>query len=135
MEEKKKGGKRPGAGRRRLDDPKEQIALYVHQTAISRFGGKDGLKNALYGFIYGSAVPDSKLVTFKKKERAAEVPAALSEPEAQKSSPAKSHESILAQIEAIRAEKIPKDRDTYLGRKVWQNEQNARIEALKQQLK
>ena len=43
-------------------------------------------------------------------------------------------ESILEQISAIRAEKIPKERDTVIGRKAWQMEQNNRIENLKNQL-
>ena len=41
---------------------------------------------------------------------------------------------ILKQIEAIRAEKIPKDRDTILGRKLWRIEQDNRIGELKSKL-
>jgi len=44
-------------------------------------------------------------------------------------------EPIEAQIKAVEAEKIPKDRDTLLGRKVWAKEQAKRIEELKNKLK
>lgn len=41
---------------------------------------------------------------------------------------------IKEQIRAIQLEKIPAHRDTAFGRKVWQLEQNKRIEVLKTQL-
>lgn len=142
MEEKKKGGTRPGAGRKPLDDPKEQIALYVHQTAVAKFGGKDGLKNALYGFIYGSA-PKIEKKTFPKSD--AEIKAASHEKVAKEESKGtvvfegeikkpEHSDTILKQIEAIRAEKCPEHRNTPLGKKAWQMEQNKRIEALQNQL-
>lgn len=42
--------------------------------------------------------------------------------------------TILEQIEAIRKEVIPKDRDTALGRKSWKLEQKKRIDELEKQL-
>lgn len=42
---------------------------------------------------------------------------------------------IVDKITAIRAEKCPKERDTPLGRKSWELEQNKRITELKSQLK
>lgn len=51
MEQSKKGGKRNGAGRKPVDNPKEQVTLYVPKKSIWLFGNKDKLKTALYDFI------------------------------------------------------------------------------------
>lgn len=45
------------------------------------------------------------------------------------------NEDILKEISAITAEKIPKERDTQLGRPVWTKEQRNRIQSLKNKLK
>ena len=42
--------------------------------------------------------------------------------------------TIKEKIAAIKAEKIPKERDTIFGRKIWQNEQNAKIAELMKSL-
>ena len=42
---------------------------------------------------------------------------------------------IRAQIEAILAEKIPKERDTFFGRRAWAKEQKQRIESLRNSIK
>ena len=44
-------------------------------------------------------------------------------------------EEIQKQIAAIKAEKIPEQRNTIYGRKVWQKEQDEKINALQKQLK
>lgn len=44
-------------------------------------------------------------------------------------------DGIRRQIEAIKSEKIPKDRDTILGRKGWAMDQQKRIKDLEDQLK
>lgn len=51
MNKKSKGGKRPGAGRKPTNDPREQIPMYVRKTDIAKFGGKPELKEALALFI------------------------------------------------------------------------------------
>jgi len=45
------------------------------------------------------------------------------------------NKEILSQIAAIKSEKIPKDRDTSLGRRIWQGEQNLKIKELTNKLK
>jgi len=45
------------------------------------------------------------------------------------------NKEIIYQISAIKAEKIPKDRDTSLGRRIWQGEQNLKIKQLQSKLK
>lgn len=45
-----------------------------------------------------------------------------------------SSDEILRQIEAIKAEKIPQERNTALGKKVWQNDQAKKIKQLENQL-
>ncbi len=42
---------------------------------------------------------------------------------------------ILAQIAATKAEKIPPERNTSLGKRVWENERDAKIRNLKSQLR
>lgn len=44
------------------------------------------------------------------------------------------NEAILSQIAAIKAEKVPKERDTLNGRKSWQIDQNKRIIELQDKL-
>lgn len=46
--EKQKGGKRPGAGRRPSEIRKEPVTIY---TDVSRFGGKEGTRMAIYEFL------------------------------------------------------------------------------------
>lgn len=57
MEETKRGGKRTGAGRKPLVNPKRTISLYVDIKSIARFGDADSLKNKLYEFISGYNLP------------------------------------------------------------------------------
>ena len=45
------------------------------------------------------------------------------------------NDETIKRIESIKAEKIPKDRDTALGRKAWALEQQKRIQELENQLK
>ena len=52
----------------------------------------------------------------------------------EKNSQSISNKEIKKQIEAIVAEKCPKERDTSLGRKIWLKEQENRINELKSQL-
>lgn len=46
-----------------------------------------------------------------------------------------SNKDIKKQIDAILAEKIPKERDTSLGRRIWAGEQNLKIKELQSKLK
>lgn len=48
--------------------------------------------------------------------------------------PKKEAVDIQNRIDAIRAEKIPKERDTSMGRKAWQLDQHKRIQELQQKL-
>lgn len=50
-------------------------------------------------------------------------------------SPAPDNDEILKQILAIKAEKIPKERDTPFGKKAWEFDQKKRIKELENQLK
>lgn len=51
MEEKKKGGKRMGAGRKPTSNPKITIPLYVERSNVLKFGSPEKLKEKIYGFI------------------------------------------------------------------------------------
>lgn len=51
MKEKQIGGKRPGAGRKRSDNPKVSITLFVPIKSVDKFGGKEELRKAVYDFI------------------------------------------------------------------------------------
>ncbi len=57
MEQIKRGGKRTGAGRKPIVNPKRTITLYVDIKSIARFGDADSLKNELYEFISGYNLP------------------------------------------------------------------------------
>jgi len=43
-EKKKRGGKRPGAGRPKIDDKKKTVMLYIRQSIIEAHGGERYLK-------------------------------------------------------------------------------------------
>jgi hypothetical protein len=47
----KKKEKKSNAGRKPISDKKVQVSLYIRQSKIDKFGGIDGLKDALYEFV------------------------------------------------------------------------------------
>lgn len=53
MEEKKKGGKRTGAGRKPTSNPKITVPLYVERSNILKFGSPEKMRDKIYGFIVG----------------------------------------------------------------------------------
>lgn len=60
MEEIKRGGKREGAGRKPLDNPKKLVSLYIEKTKIFAMGGEEKLKKRIYDFIVSETkVPES----------------------------------------------------------------------------
>ncbi len=56
MEEKKKGGKRNNAGRKKTTNPKLTIPLYVERSKVLVFGSPEKLKERLYSFIDGNLI-------------------------------------------------------------------------------
>lgn len=51
MKETKKenrGGKRPGSGRKKKDDPKIQINLWVNKSKIAKIGSMEETQNVCY---------------------------------------------------------------------------------------
>lgn len=51
MEEKKKGGKRPGAGRKKSTNPSEPFTFYVKRNNILKFGSPEKFKKKVEEFI------------------------------------------------------------------------------------
>lgn len=49
--------------------------------------------------------------------------------------PKNDNSEIEKQISAVKAEKIPKERDTSIGRRIWQRDQDEKISELRKQLK
>ena len=47
----KKMVKKSNRGRKPISDKKVQVSLYIRQSKIDKFGGIDGLKDALYEFV------------------------------------------------------------------------------------
>jgi len=71
-----------------------------------------------YGYLASKKIeekPEEKADTHKKEETP--------------------NKEIQKQIDAIVAEKIPKERDTSLGRRIWAGEQNLKIKELQSKLK
>lgn len=67
MKEKQIGGKRPGAGRKRSDNPKMSVTLFVPIKSVEKFGGKEELRKAIYDFIeIGSIELPADYVQFEK---------------------------------------------------------------------
>lgn len=191
---KKKGGQRAGAGRKPSGRQKEAVTVY---TDVSKFGGKEGARMAIYEFLNGqisltgksSFVPlewpkeshekakksvisnilDPKKKTlpsdreikqngvplpdgYVKVEKIGAVksdgtvipdvtqPVPVLKPQEQPKTKFEAaisetaQKAIREQIEAIRSEKIPKERDTPFGRKSWQIDQQKRIQDLQSKL-
>lgn len=51
MKEKQKGGPRKGAGRKPSANPKEPITVFVETKTVQSYGGKDGIRAAIYDFL------------------------------------------------------------------------------------
>lgn len=48
---KKRGGPRPGAGRKPIEDKKVQLTLYIERSKIDKFGGISSIKTMLITYI------------------------------------------------------------------------------------
>lgn len=48
---KQRGGKRPGAGRKPIADPKTQISVYIARSTIERYGGATEIKKVIYNLL------------------------------------------------------------------------------------
>jgi hypothetical protein len=149
-----KGGKRIGAGRKPGKTYKEPITVYANDKVLTKFGGKEGVRVALYTYMEGTITSASN--KFIPMELPAEIAPktkstsikALTKPtnDLKPHEQAKSNYSInteqgdeltiLEQIKAIKAEKCPELRaKTPLGKKSWELDQKKRIQELEKQLK
>lgn len=149
---KKKGGKRKGAGRKPSGVTKEAVTVY---TDISRFGGKEGARMAIYEFLDGkinftgksSFIPLDIPPSIQKKLPPSDLESKQKAPKEEKkfiqtylkpqeNPMAFTNEVIQKEIEAIKAEKCPEHRSkTSIGRKSWELDQKRRIEELEGKLK
>lgn len=143
--EKKKGGKRSGAGRRPSEVKKEAVTIY---TDVSKFGGKEGARMAIYEFLNGNInlinqksfmpLPESTLVALHNAENKDQLTTAHLMTQKQLEAlnePPKEDADIQKRIDEIKAEKIPKERDTPMGRKAWELDKKKRIQELQNKLK
>jgi hypothetical protein len=163
MKKKSKGGKRAGAGRPKMPEAMETVSIRVKTSDVKRWGGRDKLRVKLCEFVAFSSSfnqvsffePGKGIVDVRDLKEGEIIPPAkiliTTTPEAvpkvikstkqslslisSKDLPDPGTLSIVHQIAAIKAEKIPKERDTIFGRKSWALEQKKRIEELEKQLK
>lgn len=136
---KKRGGVRTGAGRKPAEELKKPVTIYVKESSIEKHGGEVALKETLSKVAEGESYPalDTGPATQGQKNRERKRILKAANPlltEEFKSTFAPETDKILDQIAAIRAENIPKDRDTVMGRKSWELDQRKRIEELQNQL-
>lgn len=165
-EEKKRGGARPGAGRKPVTAPMVPVTIYVPEPEVQNWGGKEAMKEKLTAIVSAgplllhpsqrallSSAPKTKAAKDRERDEIlSQVNPPLTEefkktfPPSDddiKSAGIQKHEKpfapetnkILDQIAAIRAEKIPKERDTTYGRRAWQLDQQKRIQELQAKLK
>lgn len=141
--EKKKGGSRKGAGRKPSEIRKEPITIYAD---ISKFGTKEGARTAIYKFLDGNLEfnPNKPFINIAAPQKITPIIEDLLESQSSlKPQETKKidlvdklrNADIEDKILAIKAEKCPKERDTAMGRKSWQVDQQKRIEELQKQLK
>lgn len=88
---------------------------------------------------YLKTTPESYDGAIKKRvapilKQEVKLPESKSEPTQKEEKKSNFVEEIEKQIAAIEAEKIPKERDTLLGRQVWSRQQIAKIQTLKNKL-
>lgn len=150
--EKQKGGKRKGAGRKPVEVKKEAITIYAD---ISKFGSKDVARMAIYKFLDGeltfigqtSPIPlavtseSMSLMRPKPNNKPKTQPPTLSNEDthfterAAYDGPKIDEEAIREQIKAIKSEKCPDHRNTPAGKRSWEFDQSKRIKELENQLK
>ena len=51
MTKTKKTGFRANSGRKKLDDKKKQVSLYIRESKINKLGGEDQLKEKIINYI------------------------------------------------------------------------------------
>jgi biopolymer transport protein ExbD len=149
--EKKKGGKRSGAGRKPSKAKKEPITVYAD---ISRFGSKEGARMAIYEFLDGKITPTGKTafisldfpkasrVKSKKESLKDLTPAAKKEiihipiNEIKKASAASVVDvDLLAQISELEKELKSEPKNPLIGIRAWRKVRQDKIQELKNQLK
>lgn len=144
-----KGGERKGAGRKPAENPKKPITVYFDQKTIDSYGGVKAIKELIYK-IHPSAEPPHASLAPKIKDltkptnslKPQDFPKSnfsINTIPEQKEAPAEAqafdNAEIFKQIAEIEAEKIPKERDTPMGKKAWLIDQSKRIKELQKQLK
>jgi hypothetical protein len=67
---KKRGGQRPGAGRKKTDEPTEPVTIYVKKTSIQHHGGKNALKIILTKVAESNVIVEAPAVILPKSESA-----------------------------------------------------------------
>ncbi len=142
----KRGGKRPGAGRKEQALKKLQVFFYINADKAAAFKEE---AQAIADRYNGAekvieAQPFADEAKKRKRAKKTQNEVSISEADIKKCQDAifppdketeKHTREIEKQIAAIKAEKIPKERDTVIGRKVWHADQSARIADLQRQLK
>lgn len=154
---KKRGGPRKGAGRKPGEELKKAVTIYVKESSIERHGGELFLKEILSKVAEGELwpIPASESMTrAQKNQEKKQMLKAVNPPLTDQfkktfppsdadikaagipkdTKPAPDTSKILDQIAAIRAEKIPAERNTAIGKKVWEMDQKKRIEELQSKL-
>jgi hypothetical protein len=113
--------------------------VYANETVLAKFGGKEGVRAALYTYLDGqSVIKDlTKPTNALKPKEQSQTNYSVNTKPIQKLAPvdALRNADIQDKIWAIKSEKIPKERDTPLGRKAWELEQKQRIQELENKLK
>jgi hypothetical protein len=130
-----KPGRKPLA-----DEKKEPITIYVKKSSVKKHGGKIALKELLTAVAESHAVRDAvatpKITPILPAEAVALHNAEFKDQFTDVFPGRQLHNGeILRQIGVIEAETIPKERDTYFGKKAWRADRDKRIEELKKQLK
>jgi hypothetical protein len=138
---KKRGGKRPGAGRKPAQIPMIPVTIYVSKPDVQAWGGKVALRDKLAALVACTKIPSdvfsAKVVNPVTPKQSVALHNAENKDQMTEVFPMRQlhNGEILKQIGEIEAEKIPKERDTAFGRRAWQLDQQKRIDKLKSQLK
>lgn len=62
MENKKRGGKREGAGRKPTFKKKVPVTIYIYEHDVELMGGVDSTRDRLYSFVNGGLKPSDLII-------------------------------------------------------------------------
>lgn len=130
---KKRGGQRPGAGRKKTEEPTEPVTIYVKKISIQHHGGKNALKSILTKVAESHIVletpssPEKTKPPFPEMQQASKVTAIEYSKQVDRV-------WVLSRIKELEGELKSPPKNPMIGIAMWKRVREQEIENLKKQL-